>query len=101
MAGKSVTTTEDVRPMRKIFRPTRTTAGHRRRISCEIVAKVGRNRERGQGEIRGFPGPDRFSIEAGAFDVTREGIRQIEAKALRQLRSPERACHLRALLAAR
>jgi len=35
------------------------------------------------------------------FDVTRERIRQIEAKALRQLRSPERARHLRALLAAR
>jgi RNA polymerase primary sigma factor len=35
------------------------------------------------------------------FDVTRERIRQIEAKALRQLRSPERARFLRALLAAR
>jgi RNA polymerase primary sigma factor len=35
------------------------------------------------------------------FEVTRERIRQIEAKALRQLRSPERARHLRALLAAR
>ncbi|MGC8792250.1 MAG: RNA polymerase sigma factor RpoD [Bryobacteraceae bacterium] len=35
------------------------------------------------------------------FDVTRERIRQIEAKALRQLRSPERARHLRALLTAR
>jgi len=35
------------------------------------------------------------------FDVTRERIRQIEAKALRQLRSPERARQLRALLAAR
>lgn len=35
------------------------------------------------------------------FDVTRERIRQIEAKALRALRSPERARHLRALLAAR
>jgi RNA polymerase primary sigma factor len=35
------------------------------------------------------------------FDVTRERIRQIEAKALRQLRAPERARHLRALLAAR
>ena len=35
------------------------------------------------------------------FKVTRERIRQIEAKALRQLRSPERARHLRALLAAR
>jgi len=35
------------------------------------------------------------------FDVTRVRIRQIEAKALRQLRSPERARHLRALLAAR
>ncbi|MFN7921296.1 MAG: RNA polymerase sigma factor RpoD [Bryobacteraceae bacterium] len=35
------------------------------------------------------------------FDVTRERIRQIEAKALRQLRSPERARYLRALLAAR
>ena len=35
------------------------------------------------------------------FDVTRERIRQIEAKALRQLRSPQRARHLRALLAAR
>jgi RNA polymerase primary sigma factor len=35
------------------------------------------------------------------FDLTRERIRQIEAKALRQLRSPERARHLRALLAVR
>ena len=35
------------------------------------------------------------------FDVTRERIRQIEAKALRQLRGPERARRLRALLAAR
>ena len=35
------------------------------------------------------------------FDLTRERIRQIEAKALRQLRSPERARHLQALLAAR
>ena len=33
------------------------------------------------------------------FDLTRERIRQIEAKALRHLRSPERARHLRALLA--
>jgi RNA polymerase primary sigma factor len=32
------------------------------------------------------------------FDLTRERIRQIEAKALRHLRSPERARHLRALL---
>jgi RNA polymerase primary sigma factor len=32
------------------------------------------------------------------FDVTRERIRQIEAKALRQLRAPERARRLRALL---
>ena len=31
------------------------------------------------------------------FDVTRERIRQIEAKALRQLRAPERARRLRAL----
>jgi RNA polymerase primary sigma factor len=35
------------------------------------------------------------------FGIARERIRQIEAKALRQLRSPERARHLRALLAAR
>jgi RNA polymerase primary sigma factor len=35
------------------------------------------------------------------FDVTRERIRQIEAKALRQLRGPDRARRLRALLAAR
>jgi RNA polymerase primary sigma factor len=35
------------------------------------------------------------------FDVTRERIRQIEAKALRQLRAPERARRLRALMAAR
>jgi RNA polymerase primary sigma factor len=35
------------------------------------------------------------------FDVTRERIRQIEAKALRQLRGPERARRLRALIAAR
>ncbi len=34
------------------------------------------------------------------IEVTRERVRQIEAKALRQLRSPERARHLRALLAA-
>ena len=33
------------------------------------------------------------------FDLTRERIRQIEAKALRHLRSPERARPLRALLA--
>ena len=33
------------------------------------------------------------------FDVTRERIRQIEAKALRQLRSPDKARPLRALLA--
>ena len=32
---------------------------------------------------------------------TRERIRQIEAKALRQLRAPERARRLRALMAAR
>jgi RNA polymerase primary sigma factor len=35
------------------------------------------------------------------FDVTRERIRQIEEKALRQLRAPERARRLRTLLAAR
>ena len=35
------------------------------------------------------------------FDLTRERIRQIEAKALRQLRAPERARRLRALMAAR
>jgi RNA polymerase primary sigma factor len=34
------------------------------------------------------------------FDVTRERIRQIEAKALRQLRAPERARRLRALMTA-
>ena len=34
------------------------------------------------------------------FDVTRERIRQIEAKALRQLRAPGRALRLRALMAA-
>ena len=34
------------------------------------------------------------------FDVTREWIRQIEAKALLQLRTPERAGRLRALMAA-
>ena len=34
------------------------------------------------------------------FDVTRERIRQIEAKALRQLRAPERARRLRVLMAA-
>jgi len=32
------------------------------------------------------------------FDVTRERIRQIEAKALRQLRAPERARRLQALI---
>src|SRR5258708_22995741 len=36
---------------------------------------------------------------AQEFDLTRERIRQIEAKALRHLRSPERARHLRALVA--
>jgi RNA polymerase primary sigma factor len=35
------------------------------------------------------------------FDVTRERIRQIEAKALRQLRAPERAGRLRALMPVR
>jgi RNA polymerase primary sigma factor len=35
------------------------------------------------------------------FDVTREWIRQIEAKALRQLRAPERAGRLRALMPVR
>ena len=35
------------------------------------------------------------------FAVTRERIRQIEAKALRQLRAPERAGRLRALMPAR
>jgi RNA polymerase primary sigma factor len=35
------------------------------------------------------------------FDVTRERIRQIEAKALRHLRAPERARRLRALMPAR
>lgn len=35
------------------------------------------------------------------LDAIRDRIRQIEAKALRQLRSPERAPYLRALLAAR
>jgi RNA polymerase primary sigma factor len=35
------------------------------------------------------------------IDIMRESIRQIEAKALGQLRSPERARHLRALVAAR
>ncbi len=34
------------------------------------------------------------------FDVTRERIRQIEAKAMRQLRAPERARRLRALVGA-
>ena len=35
------------------------------------------------------------------LDAIRDRIRQVEAKALRQLRSPERARYLRALLAAR
>lgn len=35
------------------------------------------------------------------FNAIRERIRQVEATALRQLRSPERARHLRALLATR
>jgi RNA polymerase primary sigma factor len=35
------------------------------------------------------------------FDLTRERIRQIEAKALRQLRAPERAARLRVLMPAR
>jgi RNA polymerase primary sigma factor len=53
----------------------------------------------------------RFGLEDGhqrtleevgqEFGVTRERIRQIEAKALRQLRAPERARRLRALMAAR
>ena len=53
----------------------------------------------------------RFGLEDGSehtleevgqsFQVTRERIRQIEAKALRQLRAPERARRLRALMAAR
>jgi RNA polymerase primary sigma factor len=32
------------------------------------------------------------------FDVTRERIRQIEAKALAKLRAPQRSDHLRAFL---
>jgi RNA polymerase primary sigma factor len=50
----------------------------------------------------------RFGIEDGSertleevgrsFDVTRERIRQIEAKALRKLRHPSRSCELKALL---
>jgi RNA polymerase primary sigma factor len=32
------------------------------------------------------------------FDITRERIRQIEAKALRKLRHPSRAKHLKAFL---
>jgi RNA polymerase primary sigma factor len=35
------------------------------------------------------------------FDVTRERIRRMEAKALRQLRAPERARRLRVLMAGR
>jgi len=50
---------------------------------------------------RGAPPPPTLEEIGQEFDVTRERIRQIEAKALRQLRSPERARHLRALLAAR
>ena len=38
---------------------------------------------------------------AQGFDAIRERVRQIEARALSQLRSPERARYLRALLAAR
>ena len=45
--------------------------------------------------------PQTLDTIGQSFGVTRERIRQIEAKALRQLRSPERARHLRALLAAR
>jgi RNA polymerase primary sigma factor len=49
----------------------------------------------------------RFGMEDGsehtleevgqAFSVTRERIRQIEAKALRKLRNPSRACELKSL----
>jgi RNA polymerase primary sigma factor len=35
------------------------------------------------------------------FSVTRERIRQIEAKALRQLRSPDRMRRLRSLMASK
>jgi len=49
------------------------------------------------------PTPREHTLEeiGQEFDVTRERIRQIEAKALRQLQGPERARRLRALLAAR
>jgi RNA polymerase primary sigma factor len=50
----------------------------------------------------------RFGLEDGSehtleevgrsFHVTRERIRQIEAKALRKLRHPSRSCKLRLLL---
>lgn len=40
-------------------------------------------------------------LETVGFDAIRKRIRHIEAKALRQLRSPERARYLRALLSGR
>jgi RNA polymerase primary sigma factor len=44
-------------------------------------------------------GSERTLEEVGRlFDITRERIRQIEAKALRKLRHPSRSCMLRLLL---
>jgi RNA polymerase primary sigma factor len=44
-------------------------------------------------------GSERTLEEVGrSFDVTRERIRQIEAKALRKLRHPSRSSQLKALL---
>jgi RNA polymerase primary sigma factor len=46
-----------------------------------------------------YDGRTRTLEEVGKeFDITRERIRQIEAKALRKLRHPSRARHLRGFL---
>ena len=66
------------------------------------VRRTARQREERRIRIMGMVRSG-FSYEEIARDecLSRERIRQIEAKALRQLRAPERARRLRALLAAR